>query len=100
MQVCQRYFGRRYEEKFAVFHSVHVGFKLRQLSRADHTIASDEKRRADFAVAVLAGMQIEHEVDQCSLQFRTGAGKTNKSTSAQFCGALQIKNFQFLAERD
>jgi hypothetical protein len=31
---------------------------------------------------MLAGVQIEHEVDQTSLQARPGAGETNKAAAA------------------
>ena len=88
MQVCQWHFGRRYEEKFAVFQAVHIGLKLRQLSRADNAITSNEKRRTDSGVAMLARVQVDHEIDQRPLQFRSGAGETDESTAAQFCGAL------------
>src|SRR5260370_30869088 len=100
MEVCQGHFGRRHEEKFAVFQAVHIGLKLRQLSRANHAIAPDEKRRTDFGVAVLAGVQVEHKIDQRPLEFRTSAGKTNESAPAQLRRTLEIENFQFLAERD
>src|SRR6266446_1284618 len=83
VEVRQWHFGGRHEEKFAVFQAVHVGFKFRQLSRADHAITPDQKRRADFGVAVLAGVQVDHEIDQRPFQLRARAGKTNKSAPAQ-----------------
>src|SRR5882724_11402875 len=82
VQVRQWHFGGRHEEKFAVFQAVHVGFELRQLSRADHAITPDQKWRAHFGVAVLARVQVDHEIDQCPFQFRSGAGETDESASA------------------
>src|SRR5207302_8598069 len=54
----------------------------------------------DFQITVLARMQIEHEINQRPLEFRTRAGKTNESAPAQLRRALQVEDLQFLAERN
>ena len=49
---------------------------------------------------MLARVQIEHELDQCPLQPRAGAGKANEPAPAQFRRAFQIEELQLRAQRD
>ena len=91
MEIGHRHFRSRRQKKFAVFQAVHVFFKFRQLCRADHAIAPDQKRGTDFGVAMLPRMQIEHEINQRPLQFRTRTGETDESASAQLRCAIEIE---------
>src|SRR2546430_17665743 len=82
MKVRHRHFRRRREKKFAVLQAVHIRFELRQLTGADHGFAPDDKRRTDFGVTMLAGVEIEHEINQGPLELGAGAGETNESAPA------------------
>ena len=94
MKICHRHLRGRREEQLVLLQPVHVVLKFRQLRRADHAIAPHEKWRAHFEVAMLARVQIEHEIDQRALQLRARAGETNEPAPAQFRGALQIEKLQ------
>ena len=63
MKIRHRHFCGRREEELLILHPVHVVLELRQLRRADHAFAPNQKRRTHFEVAVLARVQIEHELD-------------------------------------
>src|SRR5438045_3883664 len=73
MKICDRHFRRRREKHLLVFQPVHVLFKLRQLRRADHAFAPNQKRRTHFQIAVLARVEIEHELDERPLESRARA---------------------------
>ena len=47
---------------------------------------------------MLTDVQIKHELNQSALELGAGASETNKSASAQFCGALKIEQPQLFAE--
>src|SRR5437868_5746641 len=99
MKICHRHFRRGRQEKLIPsgsirFKPVHICFKFRQLSRPDHAIAADQKWWTNLEIPMLACMQIEHELDQGTLQPRPGAGETDKSAATEFCRALQIEQFQ------
>src|SRR6266403_1429780 len=72
MKICHWHFRCRREKELTFLKSVHVGLELRQLRGADHAIPPHQKRRTDLGIAILARMQIEHELDQRSLQPRAG----------------------------
>jgi hypothetical protein len=84
------------EKELLLLEAVHVFLEFRQLGRADHTFAPNQKWRAHFQVAMLVRVQIEHELDERPLQSRAGAGKTDIPAAAQFRGALQSKSFSFV----
>ena len=67
MKICERDFRSRRKKKLVLLQSIHVSFEFWQLRRANHAIASHEKRRANFDVTMLARMQIDHEIDQGAL---------------------------------
>src|SRR5205823_2873821 len=83
-----------------VFQPVHIGFKFWELRCSDHAFAPHQERGAHFLVTMLARVQIEHELDQASLQPRARAGETNETASAQLCRALQIKEFDIRNNAD
>ena len=99
MEVCQLDFRRRRKKKLVLFQPVHIGLELGQLRCANHAFAPHQKGRADLDVAVLPRMQIDHEIDQGAFQSRARVGETDEIAAAQLCRTLEIKNFQFLAER-
>ena len=87
-------FRRWREEKLILLQLVHVGLKLRKLRRADHAITPNYKRRTNLKIPMLARVQVEHELDQGTLQPRPGPGETDKSAATEFRCALQIKQLQ------
>ena len=86
MQVRQRHFGGRDQIQIPVAGDLEqVLLELRQVARAAQRVGVDEERRLDFAIAVLARVQIEHEVDQRARQPRAGAAsapRTARRTSS------------------
>ena len=82
MKIRHRHLRSRRKKELIIFQTVHVGFELRQLRCSNHAITPDQKRRAHLFVTMLARVQIEHEVDQTSLQARPHTGKTNKAAAA------------------
>src|SRR4051812_676705 len=96
VKISDRNFRSRREEKLLFLEPVHVFFELRQLGRPDHAFSPHQKRRADFEIAMFAGMQIQHELDQRPLQSRAGTGKADKSASAQLRRALRSKSFSLV----
>ena len=91
MQIGDRHFGGRGQEKRVVLQAVHVCFELGQLRGADHALAPDEKRRADFLVTVRPRVQIEQKIEQRPLQPRARSGETRKAAAADFCRPLRIE---------
>jgi len=63
VKIRHRHLRSRRKKELIIFQTVHVGFELRQLRRADHAIAPDQKRRTDLNVTMLARMQVDHEID-------------------------------------
>jgi hypothetical protein len=90
MEICQLNFSGRRKKDLVLLQTVHVRFKLWELRCADHAIAPNQKRRADFKVPVLPRVQIDHEIDQCAFQPRARTGETNKTAAAQFCGLFHV----------
>ena len=79
-----------------VFQPVHIGLKFWKLRGPDHAIAPYDKRRTDFAISMLARMQIEHEVDQRALELSAQAGETNEAAPAQFRRSFKIEQLQLV----
>ena len=100
MKIRHRHLRRRHEKQFPILQSVHVGFEFRQLRRADHAIAADQKRRTDFKVAVFACMQIEHEIDERAFQLCARTGEADEPAAANFRRAFQIEKSPLFPERD
>src|SRR5438270_12854364 len=99
MKICHRHFRRRRQEKLIPsgsvrFKPVHVRFKFWQLGRPDHAIAADQKWWTNLEIPVLACMQIEHELDEGTLQPRADARETDESAATEFRCALQIEQLQ------
>ena len=90
MEICQLNFPSRRKKDLVLLQTVHVRFKLWELRCADHAIAPDQKRRADFDVTMLPRVQIDHEIDQRTFQPCARAGETNKTAAAQFCGPFHV----------
>ena len=99
-KVCKWHFRCRGKEKLILFQAVHVSFKLRKLRCADHAIASHQEWWTNLEVAMLARMQVDHEIDQSALQLRANACETNKTASAELCRPLRIEKIESWAKRN
>ena len=70
MEVGERHLGGRDQEQIVRRHRVQVVLELRQLAGAGERRAVDEIGRRDLLVAVLAGVEVEHEAAQRAHQPR------------------------------
>src|SRR6266511_351773 len=73
-------------------------FKLGQLSRSVHGIGVDQVGRQDLRVAVLAGVQVEHEVHQGALEFGAQVPVERETRAGEFGGALEVEDAKLLAQ--
>src|ERR1051326_289341 len=98
MKICDRHFRGGREPQLAIFHAVHVSLEFRQLRCSNHAVAPDHEWRANLKITVLAGVKVEHELNQRPFQFRSGAGKADEPASTQLAGTIQIEQSQFLSD--
>src|SRR5690349_3794471 len=75
-----------------------VAGKFRQLAGSIHGRRIHGVRRQHFRVAMLARVQVEHEVRESPLQLRSQIPIHSKSRARELGGALQIKNAKLLAQ--
>ena len=74
MQVGERHFRGRDQVEVPVAGDLEqILLELRQVAGAAQRVGVDEERRLDFGVAVLARVQLEHEVDQRAREPRARA---------------------------
>src|SRR5205823_12113748 len=98
IKIREWYFGGRCKEKLVFFQPVHVSLEFRQLRCANHAIASDQKWRADLAIAVFPYVQVDHEIDQRTFQFCACAREADETTAAQFRSPFQVEKLQVSAK--
>jgi hypothetical protein len=72
--------------------------EFRQIAGSRKRGAIRQRGRNDFFVPVFDSMQIQHEIDQCTLEPRAGALIDNETCAGQFRGTLEVQNFQLLAD--
>src|SRR5260370_37888071 len=82
------HFGRRYEEEAVGRRLVGVRLELGDLAGALHDRAGHDERRPHFAVAVLAGVEVEHEADERADQPRAVAPEQRGSPAGAARAAL------------
>ena len=100
MKICKRNLRCRHKKDLVLLQAVHVRFKLWELRCADHAIAPDQERWANFDVTMLTCVQIDHEIDQRAFEPRARAGETNKTAATQFRSTFHVQEVQSRAERD
>ena len=99
MQVRERHFGGRDQEQIPVAGDLEqILLELRQVARAGERRAVDEERRLDLAVAVLARVQVEHEVDERAREPRAGAEQHREARARHARRALEVENAERGAE--
>ena len=75
-----------------------IVFELRQLPRAEHHVIAHQQRRIDFGVAVLAGVEIEHELPDRALEPRQALLQHHEARAGQFRRRLEIHEAERVAE--
>ncbi len=73
--------SRNQVEGLLAAHDEQVLFELRQLSRAQNRLGLHEQRHIHLRVAVLPGMQVEHELRQGAMQMRDLRTKDHEARS-------------------
>jgi hypothetical protein len=81
-----------------ISHTKTVGGEFRQLPRAVHRFGIHQVRGQNFRVAVFAGVQVEHEIRQDSLQPGSQAPVHREAGAGKFGGALEIEHAQFFSQ--
>ena len=74
-----------------------VVLELGQLARAKHGLTLDDDRRPPLLEAT-AGVRIEEEVDEGTLQAGTGATENGETAAGELVAALEVKNVEVGAQ--
>ncbi len=106
-EICQRHFGGGNEpepfapelvqgifikggQRLSLDRPKLIVFKFRQLPRAEHGVIANHQRRIDFGIAVLVGVEIEHELPDRALQPGQPLLQHDKARSTQCRRRLEI----------
>ena len=68
------------------------------MRRAEHRVVADEQRRADFGVAMLRCVQVEHELGESAFEARERALQHDEARARQFRRRLEIHQAERLAD--
>ncbi len=99
MQVRERHLRGRHQIEIPLPRDLEeIGLELRQIPGAGQRRGVDHERRLDLAVAVLARVQVEHEVDQGAREPRAGAAQHRESRGRDFRGPLEVENAERFAQ--
>ena len=72
--------------------------KFRQLRGAEHGVVAHEKRRVDLGIAVLARVQVEHELSQRPFEPRQRSFQDDEPRAGELRRGLEIHQPERLAE--
>ena len=72
--------------------------ELRELAGAVHGFGVDDVGRKDFGVAVLAGVEVEHEVGESAFETRAQRPVDGEARAGEFGGAFEVEDAELLAE--
>ena len=97
-EIRQRHLGRR-NQKVLVADRKKVTGELWQLARAEERRTIREIRDIGLAVAVLARVQVEHELDQRPMQSRQIALENGEAAAGDFRRGGEIEHAETLADR-
>src|SRR5439155_15605623 len=90
MEIRERHFGRRDEIEIPVAGNLEqIGLELRQIAGAEQRGAVDEKRRLDLLIAMLARVEIEHEIDKRVGEAGARAGEDREACAGKARPALE-----------
>ena len=71
-----------------------IGLELGSWPVPTSAVAVDDERRQHLGVAVLAGVQVEHEGDQRALESRAGAEGDGEARAGELGAALEVEDAQ------
>ncbi len=100
IEVRDRDFGGRDQPEilFAVRDAEQILRKFRQLARTVHGLRIHQVRRQNFGVAMLARVQIEHEICKSALESRSQRPIDGKAGSGKLGRAFEIEHAKMLAQ--
>ena len=99
VQVGQRHLGGGHQiVRIVAGEPEQVVAELGQLAGAGQRVGVDDERRQHLTVAVLAGVQVEHEVDQRPLEPRPEAPVDGKAGAGELGAALEVEDAQLRSE--
>lgn len=84
-------FGGGGEPEVGVFDFEKIFGEFGELAGAVERFGVDEEGGEDFGVAVLAGVGIEHEVDEGAFEFGAEAGIDSEAGAGDFGGAFEVE---------
>src|SRR5438105_3928538 len=79
VEVRDRDLSGRYQPEIPILHLEQLVGELGEVRGAYHRSRVDQHRRPQLGVAMLAGVHVEHELNQPALQARTVADQKGKS---------------------
>ncbi len=97
-QIGDRHFGGGREPEIVILDLEQILLELGKLAGAEQAGGVDQERRQHLGVAVLARVDIQHEVDERPLQLRAHAPVDGKSRAGDFGGTLQVQDAQLRAQ--
>ncbi len=92
MQVGHRHLGGRDQVVVGALQPEEVRLELRQLAGAEERRRVDDVRRQHLGVAVLAGVEVEHERDERPLERGAGAEQRGEARSCDLGAALEVED--------
>ncbi len=90
VDIRHRHLGRRNHPQVIGRHVVHVFLHLRKLTRTDHRSRIHDKRRRHLGIAMIARVDIEHKIDQGTLQPGTGTGVQREARAGDLCPTVKV----------
>ena len=93
-------FGGGGEEEFVVLGAIHVVLEFGELAGAFHALAAHDVGDVDFLVSVFAGLQVEEELDEGSLEARAFSTVNGKARSRETGGVIEADEAVFFGEVD
>src|SRR5207249_416375 len=97
VEIGEGCFGGRDEPEVLLRVVIEVLAELRQVARAEEVLLAHHEGRIDLGVAVLTGMDIEHEVDEGALKAGATALEDVGAGAGNLYAALEIDDAQLLA---
>src|SRR5581483_11501126 len=72
--------------------------ELGELAGAEERPRVDHVRRKDFGIAVLAGVEVEHEVGEGAFEASARSVMQYESRSGDLCGTAEVEDTELFAE--
>ncbi len=98
VDIGDRNFRSRNQEKINIFCMKKIVFKLGELSGPRHGVSVYHKGRKRFNVIMLGCMQVEHEVNQRPFQPGTGPLEQGKTGAGELASSFKIEDVEVLAD--